>query len=352
MYKISENQELAQLTTFHLAARAARMIEYDNATLDLPELLRTRQLGQPRLNLGLGANLLFAADYGGTILRSIDRRVSLTANADGSVTVVAASGVVLDELISRMCSGGIRGLENLSGIPATIGGAMVQNVGAYGAEIGDVVTEVFAFDTKRAAMRRFSAAECRFGYRHSVFKRPDHQHRYIICYAVLTLGRTSAPNLSYAHLSRALADQGIDPTEASPEQIRKAVLAMRSSKLPDPAAVGSAGSFFKNPVMQPAQYREIVRLTEATTGSGVEVPHYDLPDGTVKIPAAWLIDQCGLKGARVGGAQIWDRQPLVIANPGGTATGADVTALRQLVTESVLDRFGVLLQPEVIIVNG
>jgi UDP-N-acetylmuramate dehydrogenase len=240
-----------------------------------------------------------------------------------------------DHFVSETCRHGLWGAENLSLIPGEVGAAAVQNIGAYGVEIKDILSGVVAFDLQERRKVKFSREECRYGYRDSLFKQPGSKGRYVITSVLLRLSRKPAPRLDYKGIREAL--EGREPQ--SPQEVREAVIRIRRAKLPDPEEIGSAGSFFKNPVVSREEFARI-----SPDGSA---PHYDLPDGTVKVPAAWMIDRCGFKGATEGGAAVYEKQPLVIVNQSGTATPQEVLALEQRIINGVRERFGVTLHPEV-----
>ena len=248
------------------------------------------------------------------------------------VPVMLGSGVVWDEFVAQACGHGLWGAENLSLIPGEAGAAAVQNIGAYGVEFKDLVSGVSCYDLKERRKCKFTAAECRYGYRESMFK--EAEDRYVIVSVLLRLSRTAGPRLTYKGL------EGIDAS--TPQKVREAVIAIRRTKLPDPEEIGSAGSFFKNPVVSAQDFARII-----DAAGGATVPHYLLPDGFVKVPAAWMIDQCGFKGEREGGAQVYEKQPLVIVNASGSASPADVLELERRIIAGVHSKFGVTLHPEV-----
>ena len=228
------------------------------------------------------------------------------------------------------------GIENLALIPGTVGAAPLQNIGAYGAELQDTFDHLEALEVSTGALRTFTRGECGFGYRESVFKGPL-KNQFIVTSVGLRLYRRAQPNVSYGALTTTLHDMGID-ADPTPRQVSEAVMRIRRSKLPDPAEIGNAGSFFKNPELSPAKY-------DALRAAYPELPGYPVPGG-VKVPAAWLIEQCGWKGQRRGPHGVHDRQALVLVNHGG-AQGADIQALAQEIIASVRAKFGVELHPEV-----
>lgn len=335
---IEFNTDVAQLTTFGIHARAACVAHYADAG-ELLSLLDNTALPHPRKAIGEGSNLLFTADFPGTLLICDNVDASFVMHTGGRVDVEAAAGMSMDSLVDECCHRGLWGLENLSGIPGSVGASAVQNVGAYGVEAADVISTVTALDTATHDIVTFVASELDYGYRTSMFKQPDNSGRYIILSVTYTLTTRPTPRLGYAHLRTLLPD---DLSKVTPADVRDAVISMRDSKLPSPAFVGSAGSFFKNPIVDAAVYERI-----ANENRDVDVPHYIESDGHVKIPAAWLIDHCGLKGAKIGGAAVWHKQPLVIVNAEGNATPTDVIALEHEIINAVDSRYGIMLSPEV-----
>lgn len=261
-------------------------------------------------------------------------------DAKGRVVCTAAAGVTLDDLCREACARGLWGIENLSGIPGEVGGASVQNVGAYGTEWKDVAVEIRSFDTATGRTISLSNADCSYGYRDSMFKHLDGPGSLIVYEAVLELSTRPQPVLSYAALQKAFGDS--EPQTLTPEVLRQEVIALRDAKLPSPAQTGSAGSFFKNPVVSSEEFERM------QAQSDTPMPGHRLDSGYVKLSAAWLIDKAGCKPLTRGGAALWPAQPLVIVNATGRATGADVVALEQAVINRVAERFGVTLHPEVI----
>lgn len=336
--QIQFNVPVSDLTTFRLPAKAACVVRYDGED-DLRAILADNSLPRPLKPIGEGSNLLFTGDYPGTLLLCDNRDADFVMLGSGKVMVEASAGVVMDTLIEECCRKRLWGVENLSGIPGTAGASVVQNVGAYGVEICDVLDSVTALDTMTMSTVTMKPAQLDYGYRNSLFKREDRRGRYIVLKVRLLLSTHPSPRLDYANL-RSLVDG--DSPDLTPMDVRDAVISMRDSKLPAPALIGSAGSFFKNPVIPASEFH---RLEEENPG--LDIPRYVNPDGTVKVPAAWLIDRCGLKGATEGGAAVWHKQPLVIVNATGRAIPADVLALESRVKSEVKSRFGIELSPEV-----
>ena len=331
--RVLENFDLSAMNTFRMKARCARFVEYDS----VDELLGINfdALPKPVFHIGGGSNILLTGDFPGTVLHSCIEFIKYVDMGFDEVPVMVGSGVVFDHFVSETCRHGLWGAENLSLIPGEVGAAAVQNIGAYGAEAADIISGVVCYDTLTRNKRKFSVQECRYGYRDSFFKSPENKGRYIVTSVLFRLTRKYSPRLGYKGVQEALGGK----SPSSPQEVREAVIGIRREKLPAPEEIGSAGSFFKNPVVQASVFKAI-----SPDGSA---PHYDLPGGLVKIPAAWLIDQCGLRGLGIGGAAVYESQPLVIVNASGEATPGDVIALEEKVISTVRERFGISLSPEV-----
>lgn len=340
-----ENYDLSAQNTFRMKVKCALYIEYD--TVDELKGLDPQSLPQPIMHIGGGSNLLFTKDFPGTVLHSNVKYMKFVDMGLDEVLMTVGSGVVFDDFVARACECGLWGAENLSLIPGEVGAAAVQNIGAYGAEVKDIIAGVVCLDTSDWTKTVFKAPELSYGYRDSMFK--HRKGRYIVTSVLFRLTRKYSPKLDYGGIRAALKipaeySAAADPTGVlglTPQQVREAVIGIRKAKLPDPEEIGSAGSFFKNPVV-PREHFE--RIEEA---EGPQVPHYDLPDGTVKIPAAWMIDRLGFKGAVKGGAQVYEKQPLVIINATGSASAQDILDLEAEIISAVRSRFGVELHPEV-----
>ena len=312
----------------------------DLLTLDL------EALPQPLFVMGGGSNLLFTRDFPGTVLHMANQGITLNpvistkaeGRAEKSATV--AAGVVFDDFCAWAAAEGLWGPENLSLIPGEVGASAVQNIGAYGVEAKDIIDTVHAFDRTARAFVDIPGAECGYGYRTSLFK-TDWKGRYIITAVTFRLSAVPQPKLDYGGVRKALGDR-----EPTPQVIRETVIGIREQKLPDPKVTGSAGSFFCNPVIERDHFDKIVAIAKAENGPEYEVPHYDVGE-RVKVPAAWMIDQCGFKGAREGGAQVYPKQPLVIVNETGEATPDEIIALEQRVIGTIREKYGIELHPEV-----
>ncbi|MCM1163333.1 MAG: UDP-N-acetylmuramate dehydrogenase [Muribaculaceae bacterium] len=336
MITTSQNYDLTERNTFAMPVKCGCFMEYDKAS-DIPFLLSSIRPGVDIFHIGAGSNLLFLRDYPGVVIHSAIRFIEEAGREGDSVLVRVGSGQTMDSFIAQMCERNLWGVENLSGIPGEVGSAAVQNVGAYGVEAADVIDTIEAFDRSSGEFVTLKGADCDYGYRYSMFKSPSLKGNYIITAVTFRLSATPRPVVSYPALAKAFSEV---PT--TPGQVREAVIAIRNTKLPDPASTPSAGSFFKNPVVSRETYEQIV----AAEGEEVQVPHYEV-DGGVKIPAAWLIDQCGWKGRSMGNAAVWHSQPLVIVNPDHKATPDEIVALEKAVISSVRERFGITLTPEV-----
>ena len=327
-----ENYDLSTQNTFRMKVKAALYIEYDS--VEELQSLDLKALPQPVFHMGAGSNLLFTKDFPGTILHSNIKFIKYVDMGLDEVLLTVGSGVVFDDLIANVAGNGLWGMENLSLIPGEVGAAAVQNIGAYGVEAKDVISGVVCLDTKDWTKTVFKVGECAYGYRDSRFK--HERGRYIITSVLFRVTRKYSPKLDYGGVRAAL--EGRDLQALTPMDVREAIIGIRNAKLPDPAQIGSAGSFFKNPVITKEHFE---RFATPYT------PHYDLPDGTVKVPAAWLIDQCGFRGKVLGGAQVYEKQPLVIVNASGSASPEDVLTLENQIIASVQKQYDITLHPEV-----
>ena len=339
------------MNTFGMKVKARCFMEYDSVA-DLVDI-EFEELARPVLHIGGGSNLLFTDDFKGTVLHSkinfIEILDEFQGASDGSVLVSVGSGVVFDDFCDWAAKEGLWGVENLSYIPGEVGASAVQNIGAYGVEVKDIIHSVYCYDTEEEEFVKFDVSECKYGYRDSIFKDPEVKGRFIVTHVVFALSRTPQPKLDYGHVKDAVMETVSRTPEAgiTPSLIRKVIIKTRKEKLPEPSVMGSAGSFFKNPVISAEHFTKIEAAAKAEHGADYKVPHYDLPDGTVKVPAAWMIEQCGWKGRRSGGAAVYDKQPLVIVNYTGEAYPEEIVGLEKRIIASVKARFGVDLHPEV-----
>lgn len=329
---------LDRLNTFGIAARARLFARVD--TLDALHALRADPAwtSERRLVLGGGSNVLFTGDFDGLVVQVALRGQQRLGDDGHAHLVAAAAGENWDGFVRDTVRDGLPGLENLALIPGSVGASPVQNIGAYGIELAERFAWLEAMDVDSGRMLRLDADDCAFGYRDSVFKN-GLRDRTIITRVVFRLPIAWQPRVDYAGLRERFVDGGETPT---PTAIVDAVTAIRRSKLPDPAVVGNAGSFFKNPVVTADAFDALVAAEPGIVG-------HVLPDGRVKLAAAWLIDRCGWRGRSLDGASgraaVHDRHALVLVNRGG-ASGAEIVALARAVRDSVASRFGVALEPE------
>ena len=334
-------QDLTKMNTFGMKVKARCFIEYDSVA-DLVDI-EFEELARPVLHIGGGSNLLFTDDFKGTVLHSkIDFIEILDEGPE--VLVSVGAGVVFDDFCAWAAKEGLWGVENLSYIPGEVGASAVQNIGAYGVEVKDVIRKVYCYDTVEEEFVSFGIEECAYGYRDSIFKRPEIKGRYIVTHVVFALSREPQPRLDYGHIRDAVSAAG---EHLTPSSVRKVIIRIRKEKLPEPSVMGSAGSFFKNPVISMEHFQRIEAAAKAEHGADYKVPHYDLPGGLVKVPAAWMIEQCGWKGRRSGGAAVWDKQPLVIVNYTGEAYPEEIIGLERRIIASVKAKFEIELHPEV-----
>ncbi|MBQ8256323.1 MAG: UDP-N-acetylmuramate dehydrogenase [Bacteroidaceae bacterium] len=336
MIKDYKEYSLLSHNTFGIDVQAARYIDFSTED-ELSALLQSGTAGESPLVIGGGSNLLFVGDYHGTVLHSSISDISIIAENDEDVFLRVGSGVNWDLLVEYTVNNGWYGLENLSLIPGEVGASAVQNVGAYGVEAGDLITEIEALAIKDGAKTVFLNGDCNYGYRTSIFKREE-KGKYVITYVTFNLKKSAGFRLGYGNLKERVESLG----GATLANVRKAVCEIRSEKLPDPLVTGSAGSFFMNPVVPDEKAAELAEKYPA-------MPQYKVADG-VKLSAGWLIEQCGWKDTPHERVGVYKHQALVVINRGG-ATGADVLAFATAVCRSVEERFGVELKMEVNVIE-
>lgn len=332
--QIIQNFSLLAHNTFGLAVKAAHFAECTSVA----DLKAGFSAGiRPIFLLGGGSNVLFTRDVDGLVLKNNLRGIRVLREFKRKVWVEVGGGEPWHDFVLWAVAQDYGGVENMSLIPGTVGAAPIQNIGAYGVELKDVFVRLQALNIATGKTKTFRRADCRFGYRDSVFKREE-KGKWCITSVVFSL--TKSPhqlNISYGDIAKTLKINGIHkPTIAD---ISRAVIHIRASKLPDPAKIGNCGSFFKNPETERA-------VLERILATHPQAPHYPLPDGRVKIPAGWLIEQCGWKGKRVGNTGCYEKQALVLVNHGG-ATGAEVKNLANAIIDSVEKTFGIRLEAEV-----
>jgi len=332
--KISPTFSLKPCNTFGIDAKADYFIEY-NSVEDLQELLKLDLVKSNRmLVIGGGSNLLFLNDFKGVVIHSAINSIKPVSEDPKSIYVEVGSGIVWDELVAYVVEHGWGGVENLSLIPGEVGAAAVQNIGAYGVEVKDVILSVNTLEIETGLVRIFTTDECKYGYRDSIFKN-ELKGKYIITSVLFRFERQPVYNLSYQHLEEEVLKNG----EIDLPTIRKTIIAIRESKLPDPKITGNAGSFFMNPVISKAHFNLLLDKFPP-------IPHYFVSDTEEKVPAGWLIEQCGWKGKQLGNAAVHDKQALVLVNT-GNATGAEIVYLAGQIQISVKEKFGIDLKPEV-----
>ena len=323
---------LLPYNTFGIDVSASRFLEYASVA-ELEEYIAQGAVTTPFLHIGGGSNLLFTKDYDGLILHSRIGGIEVTAEDSQTVSLRVGAGVVWDDFVACCVEHGWYGAENLSLIPGEVGASAVQNIGAYGVEVKDLITAVETVNVQGYG-RVYSVEECEYAYRSSIFKRPENKSVFVT-YVRFRLSKEERYTLDYGTIRQELAKY---PAPTLPI-VRKVIIEIRESKLPDPKVTGNAGSFFMNPIVAKEKL-------EALQRDYPRIPYYELPDGRVKIPAGWMIDQCGWKGKSLGPAAVHDKQALVLVNRGG-AKGSDIVALSDAVRASVRDKFGIDIHPEV-----
>ncbi len=333
--RIEENFLLEKHNTFHLPVRARWFMEYDNEE-ELGRILRDEYFQQClSLHIGEGSNLLFINDFNGIVFHSCIQGIEVVGEDTDTVLLRVGAGERWDDVVAFAASKGYGGIENLSLIPGETGAAAIQNIGAYGVEIQDVVETVETFNQLSFEKRIFTHAACEYGYRRSFFKN-EHNDPHIVTYVTLRLRKHPVTfRTDYGNLQAELGD--IHPL--TPAIVRDAVIAIRRRKLPDPSELGNAGSFFMNPVVDAGHFQQL-------QAQYPDMPHYPAADGNEKLAAGWLIEQCGFKGQRHGAVGVYEKQALVLVNYGG-ATGHEIALVAESIRMAVADRFGVDLIPEV-----
>lgn len=336
--KIYRNCSLLPYNTFGVDGRCSALVEYDTEQelCDIMELVRNGELPLPLMQIGQGSNILFTRDFPGTLLHGRIYGIQVLNSSDKEVWVKAGAGVVWEDFVSQCVENGWYGAENLSLIPGLTGSAAVQNIGAYGTEVKDIISSVRCFDMDERVFRTFDVSECGYGYRDSLFKEC---RSLTVTSVTFRLSTVKSFNLSYNALQQAVLAQGAD----SLSQIREIVCSIRRSKLPDVSTLGSAGSFFKNPLVERSFFESLKQKWPDIPGFGDASGN-----GPVKLSAGWLIEKCGWKGKSLGRAGVYQKQALVLVNLSG-ATGEDIAALSRMVADDVFKKFGVSLSPEVLI---
>ena len=331
---IKQNISLLSYNTFGIDVKANYFAEYESI-VELHEILNSETVKLNNiLHIGGGSNLLFLNDFKGLILHSKIKSIKVIREDEDFVIMEVGSGVVWDDFVAYCVTNGYGGVENLSLIPGEVGASAVQNIGAYGVEVQDLILEVKALEIESAQTRTFQVEECNYGYRISIFKN-ELKGKYIITSVVFKLSKKPAFKLNYQLLEEEVLKNG----EITLQNIRKTIIAIRESKLPDTKLLGNAGSFFMNPVISKWKFVDLQVLYP-------NIPHYFVTENEEKLPAGWLIDQCGWKGKSIGNAAVHDKQALVLINK-GDATGAEIVQLASEIQKSVKEKFGIELQTEV-----
>lgn len=338
--QITDNASLLPYNTFGIDVRCRRIVVLEESV----EAMRYcdhhgRDEAQLPLVLGGGSNMVFTSDIDRTVLVMRNQEIQLHEECGDEVIVMADAGVVWADFVDHCIAHGWHGLENLAGIPGTVGASAVQNIGAYGAEAKDVIHFVSTCGLSDGAPQTYYHRECQFGYRTSRFKTQTDHPRLVLAVA-FKLRKKFTPNLTYRGLFEAITSKGI--TAPTARQVADTVIELRNSKLPDPRVTGSAGSFFKNPVVPQSQRDALLEQYPALVS-------FPAGEGFCKLAAGWLIEQCGWKGRSIGRAGVWEKQALVLCNRGG-CTGQEVKALAEAIQKDVRERFGVQLEPEAIII--
>jgi len=354
--KILINYNLSKLNTFGISAKAKFFVEIQNET-DLKELFNAEEFSArggsayggkniPKLFLGGGSNVLFTKDFDGLIVLNKLKGMEILKEDSRNVFIRSMGGEMWHDFVTFVVERGLWGVENLALIPGTVGAAPMQNIGAYGAELKDVLENVEAFNIKTGEKKIFSKEECKLGYRDSIFKN-ELKDQYFITAVTFKVSKIENKNVTYKILQEYLEKNKIEVKNS--KDISDAISEIRRSKLPDPKIIGNAGSFFKNVFIKPKEleklqktYPEIPNFDEETSPQ----PSPERRGGSIKIPAGWLIEQCGWKGKRIGNVGVHEKQALVLVNHGG-ATGEEVLALADKIIADVKEKFGLELVPEV-----
>ncbi len=336
---IKKDTSLQNLNTFGLNVNSKHFIELNSVDKAIDFVKSDIKRYDKTLVLGSGSNLLFTSDFEGIVLKVNIPGIHVVKEDDNHFWLKVGAGVIWHDLVNSCIRANFGGIENLSLIPGTVGAAPIQNIGAYGVELKNTFEALEAINLENGKKKYFTNQECKFGYRDSIFKH-ELKDKYLITNVVVRLTRNPIVNIKYGNIQEALLKTGKD--EYSIKDVSDAIINIRKAKLPDPDKIGNAGSFFKNPIVK-------VELFNAIKQSYPEIPSYKQSDDSIKIPAAWLIDQCKLKGIQHKGAAVHVDQPLVLIN-NNNATGQDIVELSENIRQKVKNEFGILLETEVRIV--
>lgn len=339
------NYSLLQHNTFGIDAKCRRFLEYASIEEAQQVAAILRESSLPYIIIGGGSNLLLTQDFDGIVVHSAIKGIhSSFTNLHSPLTthhslVVCGSGEIWDDVVDYAVHHQLYGAENLSLIPGDVGASAVQNIGAYGVEVKDLITEIEAVEIASGDIRIFQNEECEYAYRQSRFK-GEWKNLYLITHVTYQMQTVFQPHLDYGNIRAELERKGIVNPSAS--QLRQVIIDIRNAKLPDPKVMGNAGSFFMNPIVTKEKYEQLAAQYEG-------MPHYTVDAAHEKIPAGWMIDQCGWKGKSMGRAGVHDKQALVLVNRGG-ATGKEIVALCEAIQRDVKEKFGIEIHPEVNII--
>ena len=335
--------------TFGIDAKCRRFLEYSSVEEAQQIVAALTDADKPLLILGGGSNLLLTGDYEGTVLHSSIMGIEVLGNGELAaaehddallnpefVFLRCGSGEVFDDVVAYAVEHGYHGAENLSIIPGEVGASAVQNIGAYGVEAKDIIYKVEAVEIATGRVVVFDNRDCHYSYRQSKFKH-EWKDKYLVTHVVYRLSRSFVPDLDYGNIRASLAAKHIENPTA--QQLRDVIIEIRNAKLPDPKVQGNAGSFFMNPIVEKAKFEELAAQYPG-------MPHYTIDEEHEKIPAGWMIDQCGWKGKSLGRAGVHDKQALVLVNRGG-ATGGEIVNLCETIRKDVKQKFGIDIHPEV-----
>jgi UDP-N-acetylmuramate dehydrogenase len=334
---IIQDADLSALSTFRLPARAAELVMLEQLE-QLEQLPPTRS---ETLVLGGGSNTVFLGDWPGRILLNRLRGIRVEPLDEDRLRVEVAAGENWHDLVRHCIDQGLHGLENLILIPGSVGAAPIQNIGAYGVELSDVLESVSAWDWQSGQMIRLDASDCGLGYRDSRFKSAD-RGRFLITAISLRLNRRFRPNTGYQSLSQALSRHQ-HLAQPTPRELAAAVMRLRRHRLPDPARLANAGSFFKNPVLPAVRAEDLLEEFP-------RLPHWPMADGHIKLAAGWMIERLGFRGYRIGDAGVYRNHALVLVNH-GQASAAELIDLIEHISLAVADEYGVSLEPEPLLVG-
>jgi len=330
-----DNYSLKNCNTFGIEAKAAHFYEYTHVNQLVNFLQSDFNFKKPFFVLGGGSNVLFTKDFEGTIIHPNNKGIRVIEEQENSVFVEVAAGEIWDDFVAWAVANNLYGAENLSHIPGCVGASPVQNIGAYGKEAADIISQVFTIEIASKQNYCFSKLECEFGYRTSVFK-THKANKYIVTSVIFELQKQRNFSIEYGSIKSEIEKLG----EINLENVRNTIIAIREQKLPNPAEIGNAGSFFKNPIVNSDKLQELLKTYP-------NMVTYPISDNEVKIAAGWLIENLGFKGFELGKAKVHDKQALVITNMGG-ATGNEIVNLARKIQQTIYEKTGITIEPEVI----